>query len=138
MLESFSALGSFVHTPCGPRKSGMPDSVEMPAPVSTTTDRAARTQPAISSSPTESGSAMGGVAGDGVGLVGRHRHRPAGIALGGMVDGVDQLAEPGPVGAGETEADPGEVDVIVVGDLGRRRLGCLDPAGGGDVGEGLV
>src|SRR6185437_1642344 len=34
MSESFSRLGSFVHTPCGPRKSGMPDSVEMPAPVS--------------------------------------------------------------------------------------------------------
>src|SRR5712691_13128816 len=33
MLESFSACGSFVHTPCGPRKSGIPDSVEMPAPV---------------------------------------------------------------------------------------------------------
>src|ERR1044072_131547 len=32
MLESFSACGSFVHTPCGPRKSGIPDSVEMPAP----------------------------------------------------------------------------------------------------------
>src|SRR6185436_9047702 len=37
MLESFSARGSFVQTPCGPRKSGMPDSVEIPAPVSTTT-----------------------------------------------------------------------------------------------------
>src|SRR5437763_14327775 len=33
MLESFSACGSFVHTPCGLRKSGIPDSVEMPAPV---------------------------------------------------------------------------------------------------------
>ena len=29
----FSAAGFFVHTPCGPRKSGMPDSVEIPAPV---------------------------------------------------------------------------------------------------------
>jgi hypothetical protein len=37
MLESFSASGFFVHTPCGPRKSGMPESVEMPAPVRTTT-----------------------------------------------------------------------------------------------------
>src|SRR2546427_354480 len=36
MLESFSACGSFVHTPRGPRKSGIPDSVEMPAPVRTT------------------------------------------------------------------------------------------------------
>ena len=27
--------GFFVHTPCGPRKSGMPESVEIPAPVST-------------------------------------------------------------------------------------------------------
>src|SRR5260221_368196 len=33
MLESFSASGSFVHSPCGPRKSGIPDSVEIPAPV---------------------------------------------------------------------------------------------------------
>src|SRR5258706_8469726 len=45
MSESFSALGFFVHTPCGPRKSGMPDSVEMPAPVSTTTRAARSTQP---------------------------------------------------------------------------------------------
>src|SRR6185436_11457168 len=41
MLESFSASGFLVHTPCGPRKSGMPESVEMPAPVSTTTRWAA-------------------------------------------------------------------------------------------------
>src|SRR5882672_5209639 len=44
MSESFSALGFFVHTPCGPRKSGIPDSVEMPAPVSTTTRSARFTQ----------------------------------------------------------------------------------------------
>src|SRR5438874_141011 len=44
MLESFSASGFFVHTPCGPRKSGMPESVEMPAPVRTTMRRAAATQ----------------------------------------------------------------------------------------------
>ena len=37
MSLSFSALGFFVHTPCGPRKSGIPESVEIPAPVSTTT-----------------------------------------------------------------------------------------------------
>src|SRR5712691_13054655 len=36
MLESFSACGSFVHTPCGARNSGIPDSVEMPSPVRTT------------------------------------------------------------------------------------------------------
>src|SRR5690606_40339486 len=30
-----SADGSFVHTPCGPRKSGMPLSVDIPAPVRT-------------------------------------------------------------------------------------------------------
>src|SRR3954468_24556959 len=36
MLESCSALGSFVQTPCGPRKSGIPESVEMPARVRTT------------------------------------------------------------------------------------------------------
>src|ERR1700729_595842 len=48
MSEPFSAAGSFVHTPFGPRKSGMPDSVEMPAPVSTTTCCASRSQPAIS------------------------------------------------------------------------------------------
>src|SRR5215475_10505794 len=36
MVASFSASGFFVQTPFGPRKSGIPDSVEMPAPVSTT------------------------------------------------------------------------------------------------------
>src|SRR3954463_8001435 len=44
MLESFSASGFLVHTPCGPRKSGMPESVEMPAPVSATTRSALATQ----------------------------------------------------------------------------------------------
>src|SRR3954469_6232473 len=44
MLESFSALGSFVQTPCGPRKSGIPDSVEIPAPVRTTTRDESSTQ----------------------------------------------------------------------------------------------
>ena len=39
----FSAAGFFVQTPFGPRKSGMPESVEMPAPVSTTTRCASRT-----------------------------------------------------------------------------------------------
>src|SRR5439155_18079562 len=41
MFESFSASGFFVHTPCGPRKSGIPDSVEIPAPVNATTRVAA-------------------------------------------------------------------------------------------------
>src|SRR5579884_1344057 len=36
MFDSFSAFGSLVQTPWGPRKSGMPDSVEIPAPVSAT------------------------------------------------------------------------------------------------------
>ena len=44
MFDIFSATGFLVHTPCGPRKSGMPESVEMPAPVSTTTRFASRTQ----------------------------------------------------------------------------------------------
>src|SRR3954468_18494481 len=44
MLDIFSACGFFVHTPCGPRKSGMPESVEMPAPVSATMRRASPTQ----------------------------------------------------------------------------------------------
>src|SRR6185503_21323310 len=43
MLDIFSASGFFVHSPCGPRKSGMPESVEMPAPVRTTTRLAAST-----------------------------------------------------------------------------------------------
>ena len=38
------ADGSLVHRPFGPRKSGIPESVEMPAPVSTTTRRAAVTR----------------------------------------------------------------------------------------------
>src|SRR5215207_4596120 len=37
MSDMRSALGFSVHTPCGPRKSGMPESVEIPAPVRTTT-----------------------------------------------------------------------------------------------------
>src|SRR5713226_1714647 len=45
MSESFSALGFLVHRPCGPRKSGMPDSVEMPAPVNATTRLAWSIQP---------------------------------------------------------------------------------------------
>ena len=44
MFDIFSATGFLVHTPWGPRKSGMPESVEMPAPVSTTTRFASRTQ----------------------------------------------------------------------------------------------
>src|SRR5678816_3150462 len=44
MCDTFSASGFFVQTPCGPRKSGMPDSVEMPAPVSTTMRDASSTQ----------------------------------------------------------------------------------------------
>src|SRR5262245_17158530 len=41
MLDIFSASGFLVHSPCGPRKSGMPESVEMPAPVRATTRDAA-------------------------------------------------------------------------------------------------
>src|SRR3712207_2734716 len=41
MSDMRSALGFRVQTPCGPRKSGMPESVEIPAPVSTTTRSAA-------------------------------------------------------------------------------------------------
>src|SRR5688572_6062901 len=44
MLDIFSATGLRVHSPCGPRKSGMHESVEMPAPVSATTRRASPTQ----------------------------------------------------------------------------------------------
>ena len=43
-MAIFSASGFLVHTPCGPRKSGMPESVEIPAPVSTTTRRARSTR----------------------------------------------------------------------------------------------
>src|ERR1700691_1674181 len=38
MVARRSAPGSLVHTPSGPRKSGIPDPVETPAPVMTTTD----------------------------------------------------------------------------------------------------
>ena len=37
MSDAFSVAGSRVHNPFGPRKSGMPLSVEIPAPVSTIT-----------------------------------------------------------------------------------------------------
>ena len=36
-IAIFSAEGFLVHTPFGPRKSGIPESVDMPAPVSTIT-----------------------------------------------------------------------------------------------------
>src|SRR5688572_19006392 len=49
MFDSRSAFGSRVQTPCGPRKSGMPDSVEMPAPVNATMDSASSTQAATDS-----------------------------------------------------------------------------------------
>src|SRR3954468_20849539 len=53
MLDIFSASGFFVHTPCGPRKSGIPESVEIPAPVSTTTRCASSIQ--LLTSPITSG-----------------------------------------------------------------------------------
>ena len=49
MWEAFSAAGSFVQTPLGPRKSGIPLSVLIPAPVSTTMRRAARNRARTSS-----------------------------------------------------------------------------------------
>src|SRR3954453_15094930 len=36
MFDNRSAFGLVVQTPCGPRKSGIPESVEMPAPVRAT------------------------------------------------------------------------------------------------------
>ena len=36
MFEAFSASGFFVQTPLGPLKSGIPESVLIPAPVSIT------------------------------------------------------------------------------------------------------
>ena len=45
MWAAFSAAGSLVHRPCGPRKSAMPLSVLIPAPVSTTTAVRPREQP---------------------------------------------------------------------------------------------
>ncbi len=50
MFAFSSALGSRVHRPSGPRKSGMPDSVEMPAPVRHTIRWAETTHEATSSS----------------------------------------------------------------------------------------
>ena len=47
MVAIAAAFGSFVQTPCGPRKSGMPLSVLMPAPVSTVTALASRSHSPI-------------------------------------------------------------------------------------------
>src|SRR5581483_3938622 len=47
--DSLSARGSRVHTPCGPRKSGMPDSVDIPAPVSAMTREASLIHPRTTS-----------------------------------------------------------------------------------------
>src|SRR4030095_11959438 len=49
MSDNFSASGLRVQTPCGPRKSGMPESVEMPAPVNTTMRLAESIQPRAAS-----------------------------------------------------------------------------------------
>jgi hypothetical protein len=66
MVEYFSASGLRVHTPFGPRKSGMPESVEMPAPVSTTIRSAdpsssrARSTAATSTGPGSAGPELAG------------------------------------------------------------------------------
>src|SRR5262249_15670358 len=60
MVASFSASGFFVQTPWGPRKSGIPDSVEMPAPVSATIRRAAAIQPRTVSTRRSTGSITSG------------------------------------------------------------------------------
>src|ERR671918_3209837 len=60
MFDRRSAFGSLVHTPCGPRKSGIPDSVEIPAPVSATTRWAAPSQPRASASSRSRSSAIAG------------------------------------------------------------------------------
>ena len=49
MFTSFIDSGFVVHTPFGPRKSGMPDSVLMPAPVRTTIRSDVRIWPATRS-----------------------------------------------------------------------------------------
>ena len=54
MWAAFSAAGSLVQRPCGPRKSWMPLSVLIPAPVSTTTRSACASQPRTWSSPSSS------------------------------------------------------------------------------------
>src|SRR6478609_9632199 len=56
MFDSFSASGFFVQMPFGPRKSGMPDSVEIPAPVSATVrfDEAIQEETTASSSDIDS------------------------------------------------------------------------------------
>src|SRR5947209_2634664 len=51
MFDIRSAFGLRVHTPCGPRKSGMPESVDMPAPVSTVTAAASRSRSRTRSTP---------------------------------------------------------------------------------------
>src|SRR5258705_5461230 len=45
MFDICAASGLRVQRPCGPRKSGMPESVEMPAPLRTTIFEADSTQP---------------------------------------------------------------------------------------------
>lgn len=54
MFDAFSAAGLRVQIPFGPRKSGIPESVEMPAPVSTTIRSAVAIRSAAASTPTGS------------------------------------------------------------------------------------
>ena len=56
------------------------------------------------------------------------RRRSSGAGGSAAVEAVDQLADAGPVAPVEPERESLEVDVVVVGDLGRGRLDPLDLA----------
>ena len=114
MFEVRSALGLVVHRPLGPRKSGMPESVEMPAPVSTVDPSSPRHQP------------DGGLHGFGVRGHRRHRiepSRPVAVAAGPASDEHGDVPTPNPidrvlgaivpraVGAIDMDHVVGEVDI---------------------------
>src|SRR5689334_20164096 len=99
MSAFFSASGFLVHTPCGPRKSAMPDSVEIPAPVRTTMRSASSIQRLTSASVDMKNATPGKkrtmllillivlivlVLGGGFGY-GGGRYRGGGIGLGGLL-----------------------------------------------------
>ena len=77
--------------------------------------------------------------GGGAGARSRRRGRaaPGGAGRRQPVEGVDEGAQPAVAGPVEVQDEAGQVEVVVVGHLGRQRAGRLDAAPGDDVGEVL-
>ena len=129
MSEAFSASGLRVHTPFGPRKSGMPLSVEMPAPVSTVTEVALATSEAARSTASTRSASIRRASQDG----------PTSATVVGETEGIERcqksLSESGrgrsvggSEGAGQVDQEPDPEarpsrDHLAVVTVGERRAG---------------